>query len=413
MSRLRRLKERKIKNTIKATSCGLALALIMGSVQGLGTYALFTDTVDTINKLDISTGDVDVEVGKGFKGIKLEKGKEYKNEFDISNKGTLKQKLYIGFDYKGSNFPEGFLKKITYKLEIRYEGRLIDTIIKTGDLLNESAEEIEIKDKNSDFILDPDKKISCTAYIKLNHTNHSPAHKDDNFNFNLKIISKQIGLQTGGFFDVESQINEINFKNADESNGSIGICSCGCENKAIKLEFNAENLRPKDILDRIESISVFDESGNDMFSCHKLSIDKETGKGMVDMVKNYEPQIPIDETYLNGKIINIYFQIRGMQGYEKYSLLLGQSKPGEEITFKWSYAGPVDENLKPKKEIENQIESELIELPKKELEVEELPKKEVEVPGEPEVVEPPKEEVEVPIEPDVISPSKEETEIQE
>ena len=45
MSRLSKIKrKRKRKNRIKATSYGLVLALAVGSAQGLGTYALFTDT---------------------------------------------------------------------------------------------------------------------------------------------------------------------------------------------------------------------------------------------------------------------------------------------------------------------------------------------------------------------------------
>ena len=55
MSRLRRLKKLRRKNRIKATACGLALALVIGSAQGLGTYALFTDVEDASSNLAIST----------------------------------------------------------------------------------------------------------------------------------------------------------------------------------------------------------------------------------------------------------------------------------------------------------------------------------------------------------------------
>ena len=91
MSRFRRLKEEKIKNRIKSISFVLALALLIGSVQGLGTYALFTDTEDVASNLAISTGDVDVKVSEGQTITELAQG----INFSITNQGTLNQNISL------------------------------------------------------------------------------------------------------------------------------------------------------------------------------------------------------------------------------------------------------------------------------------------------------------------------------
>lgn len=95
MSRLERLKELRIKNRMKATVCGLALALAIGSAQGLGTYALFTDTEDVASNLTISTGDVDVEASPGNSFIDIKPNNVIKMPITITNNGTLNQNISL------------------------------------------------------------------------------------------------------------------------------------------------------------------------------------------------------------------------------------------------------------------------------------------------------------------------------
>ena len=97
MSRVKRLKERrrKRKNKIKTTSCCLTLALAMGISQGIGTYALFTDTENVPSDISLSTGDVDVEVSKGFEFKDLAPEESRTHQFTITNHGTLRQHIKL------------------------------------------------------------------------------------------------------------------------------------------------------------------------------------------------------------------------------------------------------------------------------------------------------------------------------
>ena len=65
MSRVTRLKKERKRKLIKTTSCGLALALVLGTTQKFGSFALFTDTARIPSDISLSTGDVDVEINPG------------------------------------------------------------------------------------------------------------------------------------------------------------------------------------------------------------------------------------------------------------------------------------------------------------------------------------------------------------
>ncbi|WP_155490080.1 TasA family protein, partial [Paraclostridium sordellii] len=116
MSRIRRLKENRRKNTIKTTVASLALVLALGFTQVIGTYALFTDTVDLPSNLSISTGDVDVRVDDGFNitieddyYIKDNEQIQKKHKFNIYNDGTLKQNISLSLDYNSNMNIDGYI----------------------------------------------------------------------------------------------------------------------------------------------------------------------------------------------------------------------------------------------------------------------------------------------------------------
>lgn len=317
MSRLKRLKQRKRKNIIKATVCGLALSLSMRSLQVLETYALFRDVEKIYNNLAISTGDVDVEVGEGFKKIKLEKGKEYTKEFNISNKGTLRQKVYLRFNYKGSESPEG----MTYKLKISHNGKFLGEIIKSGEELK-SSEEIEIKDNNSDFILEPGENITCNASIKLDHTENIDAKENGNLNFDLKITSKQIGFKNSGFFDIESQENKIYVSDEDQFETVWGNCQC-CKNPAIIFDY-PEEFKEKEI-----DLRIFGEDEFTGFSAHYNYRD-----GKIYLVKLNQVDYPLkEEDILREKGFKVDFVIDSGR-YQRY--LLTFKKINGKIIGKWT-----------------------------------------------------------------------------
>lgn len=425
MSRLRRLKERKRKNRIKATACSLAFALVIGSAQGLGTYALFTDTEDVDSNLAISTGDVDVEIGEDFSFKEnMEKGKEYNSdEFNITNNGTLKQKIYLKIKDLDS-----FISKVNCKIELNYGDK--------KEIINlDNFQKLE-NYINTGFILNPGQSITYKFVMKVKDaTKYTKDQSQSEVNLQLEVLATQIGTiikENYGFYDIDMQKITAAIKQLapDETHVTIGKCGhgygdkplCSCNNNALKFEFDNNTLGiDKNIFDKFNTVSVFDEKGKEMFSPHIFR--KSNGKINIDMVINNEINNPIMEQNLNGRVINMYFTRTGIHGqYDKFEVRLSQSEPGKDVIFKWEYKGIVDANKNPIQKnqnciMDNQIQGGVIEDVLNEDIVEpggpELPKEEVEVSNE-SVVEPPKvEEIVVPDQTDIIAPKEEEIEIQE
>ena len=123
MSRLERLKSRRRKNILKTTASGLALALFIGSTQTIPIYAWFTALGTVDSGLVVNTGTMGLDVTPGFDdAININKETEIiTQEFDITNTGSLKQRLSINIDLKETTtIPQSLLNNINYDLELTH-----------------------------------------------------------------------------------------------------------------------------------------------------------------------------------------------------------------------------------------------------------------------------------------------------
>lgn len=197
MSRLRRLKQNRRKNTIKTTMASLALVLAIGSTQVIGTYALFTDTVDVPSDLSISTGDVDVKVGEGLDFTDVQPGDEIEIPVTITNQGTLNQNISLKLDIS-----DKITKHLT-KREFVFDGI---TINDDGVMYNN--EEL--------FVLAPRSSITGSINITVSakmdkEEQNSLAGKPQNVNLIIEStqVNKDNNLVNNGFCDVAIQENTI------------------------------------------------------------------------------------------------------------------------------------------------------------------------------------------------------------
>lgn len=431
MSRLKKLKERKIKNKIKATSCGLALALLIGSVQGLGTYALFTDNVD-VSKLAISTGDVDVSAGEGFKDDLIDKNNIITKSFKIKNQGTLRQKLQLGL-ITNTSISEEALKNINYNLTMTHGEKNIKPINLNFYEIKQ-MEPIDLEyEHGGKVILKPGEIIDCTATISLKNGSRSNQEKV-NIEFNLNILASQIGYKKHkGFIGIHNQNNnflikksnledletnlDVEFEYDDDNDG------CSHENKEryeIEIEIPGER--------KFRNLEIIKGTGQ-FKSIETCS--KETDKDEFDIIKKPEGEFILGDGGIGTEysdsqklFVKIEFTTGEIETWEikfryrnnklqAYYTVVNVEREGVEVPSEPEVVEP------QKEEVEKPSKPEIVEPPKEEVEkpsepeIVEPPKEEVEVPSEPEVVEPPKEEIVVPTQPDIIAPPKEETEIQE
>lgn len=237
MSRIKKLNERKKRkqNKLKITMGSLALTLVIGSTQALGTYALFTDAEDFITNLSISTGDVDVLIdGDGFKCEEIKAtNKPISNEFKIKNNGTLKQNFKVQLNFTDTHVDKSALEKISYKLES------IDNKFKTIEMnmADLATKGITINDNNNNPItLNYSDELSCKATITVNDDTTLQALNGKIINFKLKLTAEQTNFVETGFYDVYEQPNSIRGKKElgpNESEVIFKDCPCGvCINTA-------------------------------------------------------------------------------------------------------------------------------------------------------------------------------------
>lgn len=237
MSRIKKLNERKKRkqNKLKITMGSLALTLVIGSTQALGTYALFTDAEDFITNLSISTGDVDVLInGDGFNGEEIEAtNKPISKEFKIKNNGTLKQNFKVQLNFTDTHVDKSVLEKISYKLES------IDNKFKTIEMnmADLATKGITIIDNNNNPItLNYSDELSCKATITVNEDTTLQALNGKIINFKLKLTAEQTNFVETGFYDVYEQPNSIRGKKElgpDESEVIFKDCPCSvCINTA-------------------------------------------------------------------------------------------------------------------------------------------------------------------------------------
>lgn len=150
----------------------LAATLLVGGTF-LGTKALFTDKIDTVGELSISTGDVDVEV-VGTEGWIITRNGEDENE------GTTGPATYDNLKYGDV---------LTKKIKIKNEGtlRAILTLDENSDIQKSLPEGIEFTasfkteglENANETIFEPGQtgdvelKIDVTGYSSHNETEKS------------------------------------------------------------------------------------------------------------------------------------------------------------------------------------------------------------------------------------------------
>lgn len=424
MSRLERLKSRRRKNILKTTASGLALALFIGSTQTIPIYAWFTALGTVDSGLVVNTGTMGLDVTPGFDdAININKETEIiTQEFDITNTGSLKQRLSINIDLKETTtIPQSLLNNINYDLELTHTK---DDIKYTLDSINGSISTL-INDTdinntdNSQFILDPGTSINCKAKIYINDKNISKNLKGKLLDFDLKIKANQTNLKDNGFMATFSQPNTIAILGDNESEAVWDECPyIGCKKQVIGVDF------PKDIYTGSIFFDV-DVIGDKDLEVHYVKY------GKIYISKKNNSDVTIND--ILNKNIKVKFRV-GLNKYVEYSLSFEKTSSGKVIGI-WSYGTTIndlydidiEESLKEESEEHLKLdvvgvanELEVAEPPKAEEEIKEPieseviehPKEEVEESIEPELIEQPKvEEVVVSSNPDIIAQKKEETEI--
>ena len=378
MARLRRLKERKRKNKIKIAACSLALALSIGSVQGLGTYALFTDIEDVGSNLSISTGDVDVEIENKTTELNLSNEKtEAVINFNILNNGTLNQYLKLNFGYSSINNKD--LKNyIDFKLSSNKAN------IKFEDLGGNNYELYEGEEK---LILNPGNSINVELTLKIKDTLDSEQKKllsNQKIEIGTTVRANQIGynnVDKKGFYDIANQKNTINIGELVESNN--------CENNLGSYITKKGKTISINIPTKYEIVSV------------EIDKDKSTGEFRNSKITS---RLSINNNYSGlgiEKEDNSKFEISENFSDDCKLALNVQRKDGTkevwEIKFRMNEKGKLETCYKV-------ISSEIL----TEQDVQNPVDSDVEVPVNPDLVQPPKEEVVESNKQDEVQPPKEE-----
>ena len=410
MSRLRNLKERKRKSIMKATSYGLALTLVLGSVQGLGTYALFNDNETVSGNISLSTGDVDVKVNGGQHLKDIKPGGTRELVVEITNEGTLNQNVKLELDISDS-----IKKYINYNFD--FKGFNVG---KDGVMYNKDGELL---------VLAPGSRIEGVINITVNQMDENKQNElaGKEQEIKLTVTSRQINrdktFSTNGFYDEFTQVNTITIDKAqtiEDDNilysGKDGVLKLNpenilVENAIIMVEYySPENEEYNGLLDIIEKLD-----GNLKVDPNKISIINKVGafensNFRIITNENYNPKgieiNSIDGTLIKEDFVNKnYIDIK--IDYEENSI----SKL-YRIDFRAELVKvPVEGEEKPKEKSLAEAKVTLIDT--KVTQEDESLNEEIEVPNKPEVIEPQKEEeIEIPNKPEVIEPPKENEELQ-
>ena len=420
MSRIKKLNERKKRkqNKLKITIGSLALTLVIGSTQALGTYALFTDAEDFITNLSISTGDVDVLInGDGFNGEEIEAtNKPISKEFKIKNHGTLKQNLKVQLNFTDTHVDKSVLEKISYKLES------IDNKFKTIEMnmADLATKGITIIDNNNNPItLNYSDELSCKATITVNEDTTLQALNGKIINFKLKLTAEQINFVETGFYDVYEQSNSIRGKKElgpNESEVIFKDCPCGvCINNATgkraqAYEIDLSSIFTQDQLNHIYAKTIVKqeyvngsgtpEENNDNYFVHLAEIGSR-----YMYIGHYSGDEPSVDAIVNRKL-KIEFSF---ESADPITYIVTFKKDGEK-SFIAEWEGPIKNitNISNKDTLVPSIkEDEIIE--PNQPEITEPPKEDETIePNQPEITEPPKkDETTESNQPEIIEPPKE------
>lgn len=394
MSRVKRLKRRR-KNRIKATVCGLSFSLAIGLLQVRGTYALFTDTVDMVSDLAISTGDVNVEVDeKSFSYDNVQPTSELKHEFTISNNGTLNQNINLGLVSPTEGLPNEIYNCIkSYKVEF-IVGEDGNSGIRPIANLKSGVQKLKVNDETGNsFVLNPGQSIKAMVTITMEMT-HDQQIKLSGQTLNMKLNVEAVQLDKQniidkGFYDIEEQTNSLTIGEANTLQSGEALKVTPADGlgggKTFTIEFYGKNkyMGLLDIIDKLDgelkldtlkknTITVYDKSGAFSESEFEISINgNQVMKAYpvnFDLIKDDYGKgnhIDIKIDYGNG-ISNIYridFKSKVKQGNRlaeaKVTLL-------EKLVYQESASIELEEP--PKEEVEVPSESDVEEQLKEDIE---------------------------------------------
>lgn len=411
MSRLERLKELRRKNRIKATTCGLALALAIGSAQGLGTYALFTDTEDVPSDLAISTGDVDVEVNDGLAFIDVQPQSNIEIPFVITNKGTLNQNVSLNLDISTE-----ISKYLTYSIIFSN-----DNIIRKGEILYDGSDL---------FVLSPGQIINGSIQITVGNMS-SEIQKElygkvQKINLNIKStqINKDNTLVNNGFYDIEIQESTIMIGEENVIYGDavkVTPANGYAEDSTINLKVsNTTNyIGLESVIDNIKNVDrqngeitskngAFKNTNSFNIGNQWYTFDNKVDTTLIGNDFGQGNDISVKLKYNDGsyKIYNFDFKVK--------DIVNGNRLLAVKVTLEQDVMYLINEDIdKPSEpEIVN-TSNEKVEVPS-ESEIVELPKvEEVEISTESNLLEQAKEEIQVvlPNQTDIIAEKREETEM--
>lgn len=415
MSRLRRLKEKTRKNTIKTTMASLALILAIGSTQVIGTYALFTDNVDVSSDLSISTGDVDVKVGKGPNITDVQPGQKIEIPVTITNQGTLNQNIKL--DLSISDAIKPYLTDAEYKFNK----------VKISKSTIEDENGIMYKEDNSLFVLTPGNSIEGTIIIDIKQMDRDTQNNLSKVkhSVDLKVKSTQISdnnkVFKNGFYDEVTQTNTITIAEKEIITIAVGekahyINDGGNRYTSLFIPVNVKGIDNDEINITAtikDSRASYKAEYVDKGKYKYIKITPETNKYIeFQDTLNITINIKIGETEEYSQLCWV------IQSNASNSNCEESNHPKGEKNFRCQIQ-VVNAGHKTSNTVEEIRTAEEIKLSNEELDVPskpetvETPKEEVGTPNESEVVESPKEEILVPSKPDIIEPLREEIEIQE
>lgn len=429
MSRLKRLKEKRRKNTIKTTMASLALTLAIGSAQTMGTYALFIDTEDVTNNLTISTGDVDVKIdGNRFNIEHIIKNDDEDKaytipEFKIINEGTLKQNLKLRVsNINNINEIDRIAEEIEYNFTF-YDVNGKEILSKEVELSTLMGKGIELKyDSGELVVLDSDEFITVKGSLDIDDDIDEYTNElvNKTMNIELNVLASQINndkvIQKDGFYDKAVQNNTITFGEANIIVDGEGMKVAGNgqpENQFIEV-YPTKDFNP--IPENIEFIS-----GTGLFENAKVGYKNSGAFEIRAHIYDKKLGYKFKDDFGTDKIV-IRFIYGDTTKEIEFDFRKAKNPSGNRVAeAKYTILKEYKTIKEPvKEEISEPNNTEAVESPDEEIykpseqDIIEPPKEEVELPSEQEAVGIPKEEeIVVPSKPDIIVPAKEEIEIQE
>lgn len=229
MSRMVKLKSNRrksrVKVKVKATVSGLALALTIGAVGSMGSYAYFVDKAKAQNDLVITMGNLNTDIA-GRLDMDLNKDNKCVTQtFNIKNNGSLKQNVALGFSensktiknnrslkenialgiYKNiSNMNASQLENLSCTLNISYNGKAVIpkgySVNTFNDLINMENKELIYSNGKTLVSLDPNKELNCTVSVSIKDglsEEQMKSLQEKQFGFDTEVDAIQINTKGG------------------------------------------------------------------------------------------------------------------------------------------------------------------------------------------------------------------------